>query len=112
MLKEHPNKYFKESIDKIHHKKIKEELEKNISENNTNNNRPLTGRISNLSINNYNPKGKYIVPYSLEKTNYLKELEQYQEENGDKKKNKKRTAPKSAAKTKVTKGKKKLNQLY
>ena len=108
LLKEHPNKYFKESIDKIHHKKTKENSEKNILENNTSNNRPLTGRISNLSISNYNPKGKYIVPYSLEKTNYLKELEQYQEENGDKKKNKKKPAPKSAAKTKVTKGKKKV----
>ena len=108
LLKEYPNKYFKESVDKIHYKKNKENLEKNNLEKNINKNRPITGRTSNLSLNNYNAKGKYIVPYSLERTNYLKELEQYQEENANKKKNKKRPAPKSAAKTKIVKGKKKV----
>ena len=66
---------------------------------------PLKGKISNLSLQNYNQKGKYIVPYSLEKSNYIKQLEQYQEENADGKNKKKKAMPKSAAK--IKKGKKK-----
>ena len=31
-------------------------------------------------MNNFNPQGKYVVPYSLPKTNYMKELEQYQKD--------------------------------
>ena len=68
---EYPNKYFKESLDDF-----------------TNNNKNKNEK-NNLSPYNYNKHGKYIVPYSLEKTNYIKELEQYQEDNGDNKKKKK-----------------------
>ena len=53
----------------------------------TNNNKNKNEK-NNLSPYNYNKHGKYIVPYSLEKTNYIKELEQYQEDNGDNKKKK------------------------
>ena len=67
---EYPNKYFKESLDDF-----------------TNNNKNKNEK-NNLSPYNYNKHGKYIVPYSLEKTNYIKELEQYQEDNGDNKKKK------------------------
>ena len=67
---EYPNKYFKESLD-------------DFTKNNKNKNEK-----NNLSPYNYNKHGKYIVPYSLEKTNYIKELEQYQEDNGDNKKKK------------------------
>ena len=67
---EYPNKYFKESLDDF-----------------TNNNKNKNEK-NNLSPYNYNKHGKYIVPYSLEKTNNIKELEQYQEDNGDNKKKK------------------------
>ena len=67
---EYPNKYFEESLDDF-----------------TNNNKNKNEK-NNLSPYNYNKHGKYIVPYSLEKTNYIKELEQYQEDNGDNKKKK------------------------
>ena len=100
ILKEYPNKYFKESIDKLHYK---EKKEKEKDDNNINNNKISTQKISNLSLNNYNKQGKYIVPYSFEKTNYIKELEKYQEENADGKNKRKKPAPKSAAK--VQKGK-------
>ena len=105
ILKEYPNKYFKESLDKINYKINKENAEE--SNNNIDNTSkiPLKGKISNLSLQNYNQKGKYIVPYSLEKSNYIKQLEQYQEENADGKNKKKKAMPKSAAK--IKKGKKK-----
>jgi hypothetical protein len=97
-LKENPNKYFKESIDKFHYKLNKDNIENN-------SNIPLNQKIPNLSLNNFNPQGKYVVPYSLQKTNYMKELEQYQKDNADGKNKKKRVAPKSAAKIKGKKGK-------
>ena len=97
-LKENPNKYFKESIDKFHYKLNKDNIENN-------SNIPLNKKIPNLSLNNFNPQGKYVVPYSLQKTNYMKELEQYQKDNADGKNKKKRVAPKSAAKIKGKKGK-------
>ena len=97
-LKENPNKYFKESIDKFHYKLNKDNIENN-------SNIPLNQKIPNLSLKNFNPQGKYVVPYSLQKTNYMKELEQYQKDNADGKNKKKRVAPKSAAKIKGKKGK-------
>ena len=96
-LKQNPNKYFKESIDKFHYQSNKDNLEQNTII-------PPNQKIPNLSLNNYTSSGKYIVPYSLQKTNYIKQIEQYREENADGKNKKKRTAPKSAAKMK--KGKK------
>ena len=100
ILKEYPNKYYKESVDKLHFKAKKENDDNNIIIKNP------TQKISNLSLNNFNKQGKYIVPYSLEKTNYIKELEQYQEDNADGKNKKKRAPPKSAGKVKKGKGKK------
>ena len=97
-LKENPNKYFKESIDKFHYKLNKDNIENS-------SNIPLNQKIPNLSLKNFNPQGKYVVPYSLPKTNYMKELEQYQKDNADGKNKKKRVAPKSAAKIKGKKGK-------
>ena len=47
------------------------------------------------------------MPYSIEKSNYIKELEKYQEENADGKNKKKKNAPKSAAKIKKGKGRQK-----
>ena len=100
ILKEYPNKYYKESVDKLHFKAKKENDDNNIIIKNP------TQKISNLSLNNFNKQGKYIVPYSLEKTNYIKELEQYQEDNADGKNKKKRAPLKSAGKVKKGKGKK------
>ena len=100
ILKEYPNKYYKESVDKLHFKAKKENDDNNIIIKNP------TQKISNLSLNNFNKQGKYIVPYSLEKTNYIKELEQYQEDNADGKNKKKRPPSKSAGKVKKGKGKK------
>ena len=98
ILREYPNKYFKESIDKLHFKANKEKEKDN--NNVDGNNKISTQKISNLSLNNFNQQGKYIVPYSFEKTNYIKELEKYQEENADGKNKRKKVAPKSAAKVK------------
>ena len=100
ILKEYPNKYFKESIDKLHYQKNKED--------NLNNHINLNQKMSNLSINNYNQQGKFIVPYSLEKTNYIKELEKYQEENAGGKNKRKKVPPKSAGKIKKGKAGKKV----
>ena len=100
ILKEYPNKYFKESIDKLHFKKNKEE--------NIDNHINLNQKVSNLSLNNYNQQGKFIVPYSLEKTNYIKELEKYQEENADGKNKRKKVPPKSAGKVRKGKAGKKI----
>ena len=105
ILKECPNKYFKETIEKVQYKKAKENEDINhiISPPK----QPLDKKISNLSLNNYNKDGKYKVPYSIEKSNYIKELEKYQEENADGKNKKKKNAPKSAAKIKKGKGRQK-----
>ena len=105
ILKEYPNKYFKETIEKVQYKKAKENEDINhiISPPK----QPLDKKISNLSLNNYNKDGKYKVPYSIEKSNYIKELEKYQEENADGKNKKKKNAPKSAAKIKKGKGRQK-----
>ena len=105
ILKECPNKYFKETIEKVQYKKAKENEDINhiISPPK----QPLDKKISNLSLNNYNKDGKYKVPYSIEKSNYIKELEKYQEENADGKNEKKKNAPKSAAKIKKGKGRQK-----
>ena len=105
ILKECPNKYFKETIEKVQYKKAKENEDINhiISPPKL----PLDKKISNLSLNNYNKDGKYKVPYSIEKSNYIKELEKYQEENADGKNKKKKNAPKSAAKIKKGKGRQK-----
>ena len=105
ILKECPNKYFKETIEKVQYKKAKENEDMNhiISPPK----QPLDKKISNLSLNNYNKDGKYKVPYSIEKSNYIKELEKYQEENADGKNKKKKNAPKSAAKIKKGKGRQK-----
>ena len=105
ILKECPNKYFKETIEKVQYKKAKENEDINhiISPPK----QPLDKKISNLSLNNYNKEGKYKVPYSIEKSNYIKELEKYQEENADGKNKKKKNAPKSAAKIKKGKGRQK-----
>ena len=105
ILKECPNKYFKETIEKVQYKKAKENEDINhiISPPK----QPLDKKVSNLSLNNYNKDGKYKVPYSIEKSNYIKELEKYQEENADGKNKKKKNAPKSAAKIKKGKGRQK-----
>ena len=105
ILKECPNKYFKETIEKVQYKKAKENEDINhiISPPK----QPLDKKVSNLSVNNYNKEGKYKVPYSIEKSNYIKELEKYQEENADGKNKKKKNAPKSAAKIKKGKGRQK-----
>ena len=105
ILKECPDKYFKETIEKVQYKKAKENEDINhiISPPK----QPLDKKISNLSLNNYNKDGKYKVPYSIEKSNYIKELEKYQEENADGKNKKKKNAPKSAAKIKKGKGRQK-----
>lgn len=105
ILKECPNKYFKETIEKVQYKKAKENEDINhiISPPK----QPLDKKISNLSLNNYNKDGKYKVSYSIEKSNYIKELEKYQEENADGKNKKKKNAPKSAAKIKKGKGRQK-----
>ena len=105
ILKECPNKYFKETIEKVQYKKAKENEDINhiISPPK----QPLDKKVSNLSLNNYNKEGKYKVPYSIEKSNYIKELEKYQEENADGKNKKKKNAPKSAAKIKKGKGRQK-----
>ena len=106
ILKECPNKYFKETIEKVQYKKNKENSDKN---NNVNipSNQSLSKKMSNLSLNNYTKDGKYKVPYSIEKSNYIKELEKYQEENANGKNKKKRNVPKSAAKIKRGKGRQK-----
>ena len=105
ILKECPNKYFKETIEKVQYKKAKENEDINhiISPPK----QPLDKKVSNLSLNNYNKDGKYKVPYSIEKSNYIKELEKYQEENADGKNKKKKNIPKSAAKIKKGKGRQK-----
>ena len=105
ILKECPNKYFKETIEKVQYKKAKENEDINhiISPPK----QPLDKKVSNLSLNNYNKEGKYKVTYSNEKSNYIKELEKYQEENADGKNKKKKNAPKSAAKIKKGKGRQK-----
>ena len=100
ILKEYPNKYYKESVDKLHYQAKKENNNDNIINKN-----PIQ-KISNLSLNNYNNQGKFVVPYSLEKTNYIKELEKYQEENADGKNKRKKAPPKSAGKVKKGRGKK------
>ena len=100
ILKEYPNKYYKESVDKLHYLTKKENNNDNIINPNP------TLKISNLSLNNYNNQGKFVVPYSLEKTNYIKELEKYQEENADGKNKRKKAPPKSAGKVKKGRGKK------
>ena len=105
ILKECPNKYFKETIEKVQYKKAKEN--EDISHIISPPKQPLDKKISNLSLNNYNKDGKYKVPYSIEKSNYIKELEKYQEENADGKNKKKKNAPKSAAKIKKGKGRQK-----
>jgi len=105
ILKECPNKYFKETIEKVQYKKAKENEDINYIISPPK--QPLDKKISNLSLNNYNKDGKYKVPYSIEKSNYIKELEKYQEENADGKNKKKKNAPKSAAKIKKGKGRQK-----
>jgi FtsZ-binding cell division protein ZapB len=109
ILKECPNKYFKETIEKVQYLKNKEISDKNNinSNNNIPSNQSLTKKMSNLSLNNYAKDGKYKVPYSIEKSNYIKELEKYQQENADVKNKKKRNIPKSDAKIKKGKGRQK-----
>ena len=108
ILKECPNKYFKETIEKVQYLKNKDISDKNnINNNNIPSNQSLTKKMSNLSLNNYTKDGKYKVPYSIEKSNYIKELEKYQQENADVKNKKKRNMPKSAAKIKKGKGRQK-----
>ena len=106
ILKECPNKYFKETIEKVQYKKNKENSDKNTNVN-IPSNQSLSKKMSNLSLNNYTKDGKYKVPYSIEKSNYIKELEKYQEENANGKNKKKRNVPKSAAKIKRGKGRQK-----
>ena len=110
ILKECPNKYFKETIEKVQYKKAKENEDINhiISPPK----QPLDKKISNLSLNNYNKDGKYKVPYSIEKSNYIKELEKYQEENADGKNKKKKMLRNQPRKSKKVKEDKNRNRLY
>ena len=65
------------------------------------------GQDKNLLISNYNKQGKYIVPYSLTNTHYIKDLEKYDEEtSGGKKKKKSNYKAKSSGKVRRQKGKK------
>ena len=110
ILKECPNKYFKETIEKVQYKKAKENEDINhiISPPK----QPLDKKISNLSLNNYNKDGKYKVPYSIEKSNYIKELEKYQEENADGKNKKRKMLRNQPRKSKKVKEDKNRNRLY
>ena len=61
----------------------------------------------NISMTNYNNQGKYIVPYSLTNSHFIKDLQQYEEEMSKGKRKKKKTInAKSAGKVKRQRGKK------
>ncbi len=61
----------------------------------------------NISMTNYNNQGKYIVPYSLTNSHFIKDLQQYEEEMSKGKRKKKKTInAKSAGKVKRPRGKK------
>ena len=65
------------------------------------------GQDKNLLSSNYNKQGKYIVPYSLTNTHYIKDLEKYEEEtSGGKNKKKSNYKAKSSGKVRRQRGKK------
>ena len=60
----------------------------------------------NLSMNNFNAQGKFVVPYSFANTHVIKDLQQYEEEMNQGKKKKRKYNAKSTGKLKGSKAKK------